>query len=69
MTSWPSNLQAWALKGYPITGHGHVGREPKFISHQVFPKSFCISQFSHKSVNLIFTLVIVKDKLTDLWGS
>ena len=30
---------------------------------------FCKSQFLHKSVNLFFILVIVKDKLTDLWGS
>ena len=29
-------------------------------------KSFCISQFKHKFVNLSF---IVKDKFTDLWGS
>ena len=32
-------------------------------------KSFYKSQFLHKSVNLFFTSVIVKDKLTDLWGS
>jgi len=32
-------------------------------------KSFCKSQFPHKSVNSFFLLVIVKDKLTDLWGS
>ena len=29
----------------------------------------CKSQFPHKSVNLIFMLVITKNKLTDLWGS
>ena len=28
-----------------------------------------VSHFPHKFVNLPFTLVIVKDKLTDLWGS
>ena len=39
------------------------------ISHTVFLKSFCKSQFPHKSVNLFFTLVIAKDKLRDLWGS
>ena len=39
------------------------------LSHYVFGKSFCKSQFPHKSVNLSFTLVIVKDKLTILWGS
>ena len=26
-------------------------------------------EFSHKSVNLFFIQVIVKDTLTDLWGS
>ena len=32
-------------------------------------KSFCKSQFLHKPVDFFFILVIVKDKLTDLWGS
>ena len=32
-------------------------------------KSFCKGQFPHKSVNLFFTLRILNDKLTDLWGS
>jgi hypothetical protein len=27
------------------------------------------SQFSHKSVNLFSILVIIKDKLTNLWGN
>ena len=31
-------------------------------------KSFCKSQFLHKSVNLLFTSVIVKETSTDLWG-
>jgi hypothetical protein len=35
----------------------------------VFLKLFCKSQVPHKSVNLFFILVAVKDKLTDLWGS
>jgi len=39
------------------------------LSHTVFLKSFCKSRFPHKSVNLFFILVIVKDKLTDMWGS
>ena len=41
----------------------------ELISHKVFLKSFCKSQLPNKSVNLFFILVIVKDKLTDLWGS
>jgi len=38
------------------------------ISHKVIWKSFCKSQFPHKSVNLFFRLVLVKDKFTNLWG-
>ena len=40
-----------------------------FISHEVSIKSFCKSQFPHKLVNLFFTSVMMKDKLTDLWGN
>ena len=29
-------------------------------------QSFCKSQFPHKFINLFFTLVMMKDKLTDL---
>ena len=39
------------------------------MSHEVFMNSFCKSQFPHKSVNLFFILVTIKDKLTDLCGS
>ena len=41
----------------------------EFISHKVVLTSIFKSRFPHKSVNLFFILVIVKDKLTDLWGS
>ena len=54
------------------TGSGvtpSCGRRADFISLKVFLKSFCRSQFSHESVNLLFILVIADDKLTDLWGS
>ena len=51
-----------------------VGREAHMpaadiVSHKVFSMSFCKSQFPHKPVNPFFTLVIVKDTLTDLWRS
>jgi hypothetical protein len=39
------------------------------ISQTVLIKSFCKSQFLHKSVNLFFILVIMKDKLKDLCGN
>ena len=32
-------------------------------------KSLCKSQFPHRCVNLFFALVMIKDKLTDLWGN
>ena len=51
------------------------GRRPSslagytLISLRVFLQSFCKSQFPHNSVNSFFTSVMVKDKLTNLWGS
>ena len=41
-------------------------RQYKFISHKVFVESFWKSQLPHKSVNLFFTSVKIKDKLRDL---
>ena len=40
----------------------------RLLSHIAFLRLFCKSQFPHKFVNLFFISVIVKDKLTDLWG-
>ena len=40
-----------------------------FISQKVSIKSFCKSQFLHKSVNVCFILVMINDKLTDLCGN
>ena len=37
------------------------------MSHKVFLMWFFKSQFPHKSVNLSFILVIIKDELTNLW--
>ena len=69
----------WSQKGSSATIHdiGFASPAPglsvwgvasDLISHKVFLKSFCKSQFPHKSVNLFFILVIMKDELTDLWG-
>ena len=41
----------------------------EFISHKAFLESFGKNRFPHKSVNLFFILVIVKNKMTDLRGS
>ena len=38
-------------------------------SQKVSIKSFCKSRFPHKSVDIFFTLVTIKDKLTDLCGN
>jgi len=40
-----------------------------FISQKVFIESSYKSQFPHNSVNLLFVLVIIKDKLTDFSGN
>jgi len=39
------------------------------ISQKVSIKSFCKSQFPHKSVNVFFISVMIKVKLTDSWGN
>ena len=38
------------------------------LSQRVFIKSFCKSQFPHKSVNLSFTITNMMNKLTDFAG-
>jgi len=40
-----------------------------FISQKVFIKSFCESQFPHKSVNVSFIITDIKNELTDLCGN
>ena len=41
----------------------------ELISLKVFVKSFCRSQFPHKSVNLCFIITNTKDELTNLCGN
>ena len=41
----------------------------KVISQKVFIKSFGKSQFTHRSVNLSFSITNLKNKLTDLCGN
>ena len=45
-----------------------VADRRELISQKVFIKSFFESQFSHKSVDFFFMLVVMKDKLADLCG-
>ena len=49
------------------SGGGGFSATPSDPKKKVFMKSFCKSQFPHKSVNLFIVLVIIKDKLMDLW--
>ena len=50
----------------------YVGNQQKhngladLISQKALRKSFCRSQFPHKSENLFFKLVMIKDQLTEL---
>ena len=46
----------------------HTGNA-KLVSQKVFIKLFCLSRFTHKSVNLFFIIVMVDDMLTNLWRS
>ena len=43
------------------------GKVGGLISRKVLLR--CADQFPHRFVNIFFVLVIVKDKLTDLWRS
>ena len=42
---------------------------PQVISQKVFMKSFCRSQFWHKSVNSFYISVALNGKLMDLCGN
>ena len=44
-------------------------RERSALILQTMFRGMLVSQFPHRSVNLLSILVIVKDKLTDLRGS
>jgi len=74
--------QAWHVSLFSaVTGHfacasqemGNrkwwVWSNPDDIPQKVLRRSFCTSQFPHKSVNVFFILVIIMDKLTNLCGS
>ena len=54
-------------RGVTILASQNLSRE--FISHKMLIKWFDKSQCLNKFVNLLFMLEIMKDKLTDLWGS
>ena len=44
-------------------------QEAGFISHNVFVKSFCISQLPHKSDDSFFTITNIKNEFADLRGN
>ena len=53
------------MPGIAAPGQLHAD-EVSHFSHRVFSKLFCKTQFPHKSVNLFFLSVMIKDELTDL---
>ena len=54
----------------PVTRVKRKRKKPsEMISLKVFLKSFCRSKFPHKFVDIFFRLKMIKDKLTDVWGS
>ena len=64
-----SGLDVQRFKSTPLRSEADARKRLLvFISQQVFVKSFCKSQFPHKSVNLSFILVTINDKLTDVCG-
>ena len=59
-SSVPRSVEGVDLGGSE-QGHGHGA------DHRLERDAPRKSQFSHKSVNLIFILLTITDKLTDLW--
>ena len=65
----PHMTRARQAGGAGVTRVGERGGGRRFISQKVFQKSFCKSQFPHKSVNLSFIITDTKNKLTNLYGN
>ena len=59
----------WTRRRAPDTRRTCRTRAHRSGLKKDFTKSFCKSKFSHKSVNVLFIFVIVKDKLTNLCGN
>ena len=59
------------LDARDLPGAHSTARRPRVLSYltESVDKVVLQSQVSHKSVNLFFTFVIVKNKSTDLWAS
>ena len=53
----------------PSIARAKVSPVTSFISQKELIKSFCRSQYPSKSVNLLFTSVMIKVMLTDLCGN
>ena len=63
-----SGVRPWHIVSPPtLQTHGVAHQLAGFISQKVLIKFFCTSEFPHKSVNLFFTSVMLKDKLTDFY--
>ena len=71
-TSWGAaglGIEARRLFARSVCRWSDFACSHNLISHRVFLKSSCKSQFLRKSVNLMFIFEIVKDPWPDLKGS
>jgi hypothetical protein len=60
------------ITGYLKSSTGRLSQVQggeSLISHNVNLKLFYKSLFPHKFVDFLFALVVVEDKLADLWGT
>ena len=55
--------------GERVRKDARVRERSGLTSQKVFIKLFCKSEFTHKSVNSFFILVMIKNNLTDLCGN
>ena len=59
-------VTCWAVEGRDLMPYE---RGSQSVVARVHQASFCKSPFPHKSVNVFFISVIIKDKLTNLYGN
>ena len=62
---WPGPAYVFQVLKFGIEGK----MKYNIFFQKVVIKLFCKSQFSHRSVNLFFISVTIKDKLADLCGN
>ena len=66
--SYPESRYDFQVKQLKPISVVRISLGKNLVLYKVLLKLFCRSQFPQKFVNPFLILVIVKDKLTDLWG-